>query len=283
MRMDKLVELVMRHYNANQLKSAKSVQARLKNLSRVFSNVVPESVHEVEDYKAARFEEGAAPATVANELAVLSKGLKLAEERGLVTNPPPVKMPRVDNARLVYVSRTELRRILAAYDVVDPIVADVVRWLCYAGWRRGEALGLKWDNVYEDRTVVQLPTTKNRQPRVAHLGKKLKEILDRRWEQREGDLVFHRKGRPIRRFDVRWKSTLRKLNMNDDIRPHDLRRSFAIFATEAEIPRTIQMSCAGWKTETMHRRYGIVPSEQQRAAFDSVADYIDGKSKDLLG
>lgn len=271
---DDLVDLVVQDYIANGKRSVRAVEARRGNLTRLMPTLP--RYRDVERYKATRAREGAAAATISNELVVLRRGFRLAMRQGLIATAPVIEAPRIDNIRLVICTRQQLRLILAALEILDADVHDLVLWLALTGWRSGEARGLLWRDVSEDRGTVVLPAqrSKNRRPRRVALGAAATELLERRWGWRRGEYVFHRAGKPIRIFRGSWSRAVGGAGC-PELRPHDLRRLFCQSALDAGVPIPVIQQVAGWQTLSMVTRYGIASGTMQQIALDRVARRLE--------
>jgi integrase len=269
-----LFRLVLTDYVASGKRSVPAVRARIRNLSRHFSSVP--SAEDVDEYILARRREGAAPATIRNELSVLHRAFVLAERRKLLTTPiPSIGSVKVDNVRTVTATARQVRTLVGALDVLDPAVADLVRWLIWTGWRRGEAQHLTWGDFDEELGVVTLPASRSKTSRLRRvaLGAQVRLLIRRRHHLRRGPYVFHREGKRIRTFCGSWHKAAQGAGC-PELHPHDLRRIFCQTAIDAGVAIPVIQQIAGWRTLSMICRYGIASGEMQAAGLDRVADRI---------
>jgi integrase len=218
------------------------------------------------EYVKARRAEGAAPATVRFELAVLSQAFKIARKRGLVSIAPPFPTVPVRNVRTVYFTDAELDRLLAE---LPQELAAVVRFGAATGWRLMECLGLRWSAVDFAAGTIRLEPgqTKSGKGRVfpfhhfPALADLLEEQRQERWRvERERGIdvthVFHREGCPIRDLDDERKAACRRAGLAGR-RFHDLRRYAAMRMVRAGIARSEAMALIGHETESMFVRYAL--------------------------
>lgn len=223
-----------------------------------------------------------APATVKKYLSSLSSIFNAAIDWGwLETNPATnAKKPKVDNARTRYLSDHEREALLkACKESSNPLLYPAVVIALSTGARRGEILGLKWQDIDFKRGTATLWKPKNGETRTLPLvGHSLAVLKDLRKTRRlDTDLVFpsnggryykaHGTNRPI---EIRepFKRALKEAEITD-FRFHDLRHSAASYlamnkATPSEIAAVL-----GHKTLAMVKRYAHL-SEQHTA--DLVAD-----------
>ena len=269
-----LISLVLDDYARNGCRTAHSVISHSKHILRLLPEI-PRTAKEVDDYTVKRLSEGAKPATVGNELTILRRGFRLASKYDLVDKVPVITAPHVENVRTQTCTGRQAKMIVAALDVLDPDVADLVRWLLLMGWRQGESRRLVWDDFEHDRSAVKLPQrkSKNRRVRYVLLGETTRDLIDRRWRLRDGPYVFHRHGRQIRIFRGSWQRAVTGAGC-PELRPHDPRRTFAQVATDQGIAAPVIMQIAGWKTMSTFHRYAIVRGDMQASAQERVANVV---------
>jgi integrase len=229
-------------------------------------------------YARARVEEGAAAATVANELAALKRGFSLALRAGRLMHRPAFPTIRLDNARTGFFEESEFRSLVAK--LPDYLKAPLT-FAYLTGWRiPSEVLPLRWAQVDLDAGVVRLEprTTKNREGREFPVNAlpELAAMLEQQREhvqalERERSIVaahvFHRQGQPIKSFRRAWRTACKDAGLLGMI-PHDFRRTAVRNLERAGVPRSVAMKLVGHKTESIYRRYAIVA---QRDLAEGVA------------
>jgi integrase len=116
---------------------------------------------------------------------------------------------------------------------VWPAAIAVARFLALTGWRSGEALGLRWDEIDLARRTATLGDTKTGRS-VRPLSNAACDVM--RSLSRSGDLVF-----PATRgsgdvvmsgFKKLWKRIAKLGELPPDVTPHVLRHSFASLAAD---------------------------------------------------
>jgi integrase len=105
----------------------------------------------------AKLEAGQSPRTIETTLSVLRRVLSLAHRRGEISRNRALRlgetMRRVDRRAAAEVrqaeawTRDEVATLLAVAREHDPRFAPLLHFLLATGARRGEALGLKWEEV----------------------------------------------------------------------------------------------------------------------------------------
>ncbi len=276
-----LFPILIQHYRINNLKSLDN--GLLYHFQKVVDRMgdycldnlnVREFLARLEAYKASRIEGGRSPQTVNNELALLRRGLNLAFRQGLIERAPFVALYRASMPRGGFLAPQDFPKLIFALEVLDEVVAEVVRFLYGLGWRKEEVLGLTWDEVDERTSTLNLKAerTKMGKPRTVRLPEDLRQVLARRIAaKKEGcPFVFHRDGRNVKHFRKPW-CRARKVCGKPTLLVHDLRRSFARNAIQAGIPQKVVMELGGWRTISIFHRYCIVDEGQLGAALERIS------------
>jgi integrase len=158
-----------------------------------------------------------------------------------------------------------------ATDVWPPAVA-AVRFLAFSGWRRGEVLGLRWDEIDLTRRIATLPDTKtghSTRP-LSRPASDLLRVLDR---MHGAPLVFPGpNGRAMdgSAFRERWRNIAALGNLPSDITPHTLRHSFASEAGDLGFGDSVIAGLIGHARTTMTSRYVHLSDPVLRGAADVV-------------
>ena len=142
------------------------------------------------EYRDERLAAGASPATIRNDLAVISHLMgTAAKEWGIpVVNPiASIRLPRANNARKRRLVEDEEARLLAAFAAAG-VAGGGSRaniWIPAAfvvaietAMRKGELLALRWEHIDLKRRVAHLPETKNGEPRNVPLSSRAVAVLE---------------------------------------------------------------------------------------------------------
>lgn len=274
---ENLVTLVRNHYRVRGLVSLADVGRRARHLADHFARYRARDITTaaVEAYVARRIDEGAKPATINRELALLRRGFTLAIEAGLLGARPCVIRPLPENnARQGFVDPGDFARLLACLplDLRDPIA-----FLYHSGWRVGEMRTLEWRDVDLAGKVVYLrpELSKNRQARTLPLTGELWDIIERARARRSlvTPLVFHRQGRPLGDFRVDWRKATAAAGLKG-LLVHDLRRSAVRNLVRAGVPEHLAMMFTGHKTRSVFHRYNIVTERDLIEAQERLSTYM---------
>ena len=143
---------------------------------------------------------------------------------------------------------------------------DLITFAYKTGWRISEITGMTGNQVDRDQGIVRLEVgeTKNDEGRTVYLDEELKQIFNRKWEERKknGRLLPYvflnaKRSDKVKRFDKAWR------NGCDDAKIgkrhfHDFRRTAVRNMVRAGIPERVAMMISGHKTRSVFERYNIV-------------------------
>ncbi len=269
-----LLRLIAHDYQINGRRSYESfVVYHWRHVDRLLgrlsiSKLKPDPI---EEFKLTRLEEGAARGSVNLQLGLLRRGLRLALRLGRVAKIPHVQMLSGQVVREGYLTAAQFSKIHATLEVLDADVADVCRWLYASGWRLGEALGLRWQEVSDEAITLPSKRSKNGRSRTVPLAATLRSVIEKRREDRRGPFVFHRRGRPIRSFRGTWRRACRVRGL-DGVLIHDTRRSFARNCLLAGVPMRTAMAIGGWTSTRTFHRYAICDERCMAEALEKMAN-----------
>jgi len=265
-----LRKLLLKDYADNGQKSADRAAASMDHLEDFFgkdTRTIDITMDWIVEYVDHRRDEGAAPATIVNELAALKRGFNIAIERGTLTTKPVFPKIKVDNVREGFF---EERDFLAVCEHLDESVRPLARFLRHVGWRSGEGKRLEWSQVDLAAGVIRIDRfhTKGKKPRTLpyHALPELVELINEQRDradaiQREKSVIvthvfFWPEGSPIRSFRSAWDRACKAAKVTR--LPHDMRRTAARDLSRRGVPEKVIMGICGWKTRSVFDRYNIV-------------------------
>jgi integrase len=236
-----------------------------------------------------------APGSVCNAVALVKEMFKHAVQWGyLDTNPAQyVERPRVEVEEMEILTPPEIRRLL---DAADEPVRTLLLCAVLTGMRRGELLGLKWEDVDLEGSRIhvrrslwrgKLITPKSRRSRRAiDMAPTLKAALARLPSRFKAELVFASPdGQPIDpdNFMKRdWARALRRANLRR-IRFHDLRHTYAsLLIAQGAHPKYIQAQLGHASIQTTLDRYGHLMPQIHEAEARKLDRLVFG-SEPILG
>jgi integrase len=152
-----------------------------------------------------------------------------------------------------------------------PAATAVTRFLALTGWRSGEALGLRWDEVDPARRTATLGDTKTGRS-MRPLSRAASEVLGSL--TRSADLVFpatRGEGR-MSGFPKLWARIAAHGGLPASVTPHTLRHSFASLGGDLGYSETTIAALVGHKGRSITSRYVHCADAVLLAAADAIAD-----------
>lgn len=144
-------------------------------------------------------------------------------------------------------------------------------FLLLTGWRRGEALGLRWEEVDLPARTARLEDTKTGDS-IRPLSKAVCDILDAM--PRLGEYVFPAStgDSPMTGYPKIWTRIAAQAALPDDVTPHVFRHSFASLANDLGYSEPVIAAMLGHKRQTMTSKYIHNADAVLLAAADAVAE-----------
>ena len=223
------------------------------------------------------------PFTANRVLVILSKMLSLAEVwslRAKGTNPRRFVRRYPERQRERFLTREEFRRLGAVLDKaeadgsVHPSAVAAIRLLMLTGCRKGEILGLKWDDI--DRTAGELRLRDGKTgARMVPLSPTVAEVLDAipRPPGNPWVIAGKKPNAPLCGIDDQWKKLRRRAGLNN-VRIHDLRHSYASRALALGEGLTMIGALLGHSQVTTTARYAHLAKDTEKAAAAKVGSSI---------
>lgn len=256
------------------------------------------SAWDIQQWVFERSQLGRAPATISYAYNRLRAVFNRAIEWGFLDSHAldNVKIPKIDNKRVRYLSVSEEASLLNALRVRDTRLKrqyaekygkraerDVSqRYMDYleplvilamnTGMRKSEMLTLKWSHVnMEDRHLtIRSENAKSRKKRTIPLNKTAYNMLVIWHEQNpDTELVFESNDRPISTYQYQWEMLLKEAGVQD-FRFHDLRHHFASKLVMKEADLNVVRELLGHADLKMTLRYAHLAPEHKAAAVDLI-------------
>ncbi|MEJ1161788.1 tyrosine-type recombinase/integrase [Prosthecomicrobium sp. N25] len=229
------------------------------------------------DKAARKLYPGAAPATVNRQVYTpMSAILKNAAERGMA-DYRPIKRPRQPKGVIRWLTPDGAERLIAA---CAPHLRPIVVFLLYTGARVSEALYLDWRHVDLSRRHVEFLDTKNGESRGVPLHPRVVAELANLPRFEWTDRVFlNNRGQPFAektedgqgggQIKTGFTAACRRAGIKN-LRPHDLRHTWATWHYQRNRDLTALMALGGWKSEAMVMRYAHTNSEHHAPSIEAL-------------
>lgn len=246
---------------------------RLKKLSDL-------TAWQMEQYKKARKEDGAAPATVNIELTFLKAMLRKAHAWGNLTVPPVVKLLKQPPGKTRVLSDEEEARLLAS---ASPSLRRLIQAGLLTGFRRQELIMLRPEDVDLERGLITVAAcyAKSGESRTLPIGAQLKAVLQDALNERGASPTVFVSGlgkpwHPVGCTQV-FKYTCKRAGI-EILSPHVMRHTFASRLVMAGVDlRTVQ-ELLGHKSIAMTIRYAHLSPDHKRAAIAALETRLSEKS-----
>lgn len=229
----------------------------------------------IEQYKMNALSRGLSPKTVNNQLGILGKCLRDAQQWQLIKTVPIIKKLRVPPARFDFLTPLESNRLLEIID--DPFWHLMVLLALKTGLRLSELKGLKWEDVDLDRKMLAVRrgivrdvvgSPKSNRERHIPLTQQVVEALQKRpvkvgwvFSLRNGTHMQH--GAPEKAMKRMYKAAgLRKIGW------HTLRHTFASHLVGRGVNVKAVQDLLGHADIQTTMRYAHLAPSELRTAID---------------
>ncbi len=137
---------------------------------------------------------------------------------------------RIPTNNPIFINKDELQLIVEKE--TNPILASLYKFAFYTGMRRGEILNLEWQDIDMNNKIIRLKnkdgfTTKSKKERVIPINDLVYDMLIN--IEKDSRYVFNKERKQFNPPYVcrAFKKALRKTNLNEQLKFHSLRHSFA--------------------------------------------------------
>jgi integrase len=234
-------------------------------------------------------QEEAENATINRELAALKRMFNLGLQAEKIQRRPYVPMLKENNVRTGFFEHDEF---VAFRGALPDYLQPVATFAYYTGWRKGNILTLRWNQVDLNAQTVRLNpgTTKNDAGQMIILDGELLETFQKQWERRKVvtipgqsptllcSFVFHREGKLIKDPRKAWNKARKATGLTTKI-PHDFRRTAVRNMVRAGVNERVAMMISGHKTRSVFDRYNIVSEEDLREAARRTWQYAQKQDR----
>ncbi|MCG3124896.1 MAG: Prophage integrase IntA [Phycisphaerales bacterium] len=212
--------------------------------------------------------------------ALLSKVFSFAIKRGWDGLSPTRGVEKFrEQSRSRFLSPDELRAFMASLKA-EPheAVRDALFLLILTGQRRGEVLGMRWEEVDFAEGVWTIPAERykgRREHRVPLPDAALAIIRERRRKaDRDAEFVFPGRGGPLTEIKRPWRAVVKRAGL-EGLRIHDIRRTFGSWSVANGTPIYTLKNLLGHKNISTTEVYS-------RLQLDSLRDAMNATSSRLL-
>ena len=229
-------------------------------------------------------EAGRAPATQKHLVKLIRHLFNKAAELNLWSGDDPcqfIQLPKVQNARLRFLSREETHDLLAELRKTSKQTAQIATLSLYSGMRLGEVLAIKWRDIDLGHGIITILDSKNGESRPIFITLPIKNVLEELAKgEPEQHLFVTSRDDAVKALSSTFGRVVKRMNLNqgvDDRRQrvsfHTLRHTYASWAVMAGVPLYQVGKALGHKSTIMTERYSHLAPDSQRMTFEAVANY----------
>ncbi|MDD2966651.1 MAG: site-specific integrase [Desulfovibrionaceae bacterium] len=185
-----------------------------------------------------------------------------------------VQLPRVDNARMRFLTPKEASMLLHELDCRSPQFADICRVSLFSGLRLGEIFRLQVQHINIDARIINVMDAKAGS-RVASMPDALATLLIKYTKGRASDEYVFTKGEGGRMHTINqtFVRVVRDLGFNDGISDaryrvvfHTLRHTFASWLVQRGVPLYTVGDLMGHSVLEMTKRYAKLAPDNRKNA-----------------
>lgn len=242
----------------------------------------------LEKIKKTILDAGRTPRTLEYIFGLIRQTFNAAKRNGLFSGDCPtagVKRPRVDNARLRYLSPEEADLLLNRLAERSIDVYDQALLSLHCGLRFSEIISLTWADVSLEKGTLTIRDAKTGS-RTTFLTAKAAESLSNRKKGLPSDYVFPaRNGGKIPIISQTFFRTVKELRFNEGITDprlrvcfHTLRHSHATLLYGAMGDLYLVQKSLGHRTPTMAMRYAKMTEGKLKEAADMMGQVLETKT-----
>jgi len=206
------------------------------------------------------------PRTIQYAFATIRQVWNMAKRDGLVNTDSPtkqVKVPKIDNRRLRFLTREEADILLENLRNRSLQLHNMALLSLHCGLRAGEIFNLTWGDVDLERGILTLRDSKSGKTRRAFMTEKVKSVFNKPDYAKHDDLVFpDRDDNKMKRISNAFQRAVNELGFNNGISDprqqvvfHTLRHTFASWLVENGTDLYIVKELMGHSTLAMTERY----------------------------
>lgn len=236
---------------------------------KLLSKITRELVTEIGEAKATE----ASPSTANRHLALLRAILRKArDEWEWVDRIPKVRLYRVQNRRIRWITREQAEELLAN---LPPHQAAMARFALATGLRQRNVSHLEWSQVDLKQRLVWIhpDQAKARKAIGVPLNEEALSVL-RGCLGEHDRYVFTWKGKPMIQVNTKaWRIAVQKAGL-EDFRWHDLRHTWASWHAQAGTPLNVLQEMGGWASADMVQRYAHLSVTHLRDHAERIAPNV---------
>lgn len=241
----------------SKMRGYKYIKQQLGSFEKYWGRLAKESIHDITPQKITKWRNDrlrdVSPGTVQRQMCLYSSIFTYAVRELFLLDKNPFSMvqkPQKPAPRSRLISEDEIDDILLglgySHGMRPVLPSHFVGWAFIfameTAMRRGEIIGIEWENIYEDH--IHLPMTKNGTSRDVPLSKKARELIA--LVPKNGNKLLPHNGNSFR---LLWERNLHRVGLNGLVHFHDTRHvAITRLVNKQKLPVEILAKVTGHKT-----------------------------------
>ena len=226
------------------------------------------------------------PRSIQYCLAVVRQVFNFSYRHGIFSGDNPVtkvKIPKVDNRRMRFLTRTEADKLLNKLRVEAPETWEMAIISLHCGLRASEIFHLTWGDIKTDLSMIQVKDTKNTLSRVAHMTEHIRKMFLNKQKGQPTELVFPGPNDGIRSEISRaFERVVKELKLNEGIEDrrdkvcfHTLRHTYASWLVQEGESIYVVKDRLGHSTLAMSERYSHLAPENSQGTVKVIERIVN--------
>lgn len=235
---------------------------------------------DVESFQSALFCSGKKPSTVNRYMALVKYIFNLAERWEVINKSPARNVGKLadNNHKERYLSDVETQNLLDSLNKTKSnVVPGIIEFLILTGARKGEVVGLRWEELDLDLGVWILPHDRNKAKtdKKIPLSQAAVNLLVRRMGN-DSEYVFPspKTGKPLKHFHNTWDRIRVRAGI-PDVRIHDLRHNFASLLINSGRSLYEVQKLLGHSQISTTQRYAHLTQDTLKDATETVSSLVN--------
>jgi site-specific recombinase XerD len=226
------------------------------------------------------------PRSIQYCLAVVRQVFNHALRHGVFIGQNPVKkikIPKVDNKRLRFLTRNEAETLLNALKNESTEMYEMALLSLHCGLRASEIFRLAWIDINIKQGLLTIKNSKGNKTRFAYMTDQVKKMLLIKEIGEPNNLLYPAPdGRQRREIPRTYESVVKDLGFNEGITDrrdkvvfHSLRHSYASWLVQQGVDLYVVKDRLGHSTMAMTERYSHLAPENALGTVKTIENFLN--------
>lgn len=258
-----------------------SEQGRMKHISEILGSCKLEDLSLLKTiYLTTQLRQrGLSPQSIQHCLSLLSRIINRVIKVGIYTGElTHFEMPRFDNRRMRFLSKTEAHQLLKVLQSTSPLWRDISLFAIMTGLRAGEIFNLQKQNFDSKNNLLRFFDSKTQKNRYIPLNRVSTSILKKYLSNKNNFIFVNSQGQQWKQVSKKFFIAVELCGFNtgisdnrDKVVFHTLRHTFASWLVQNGVSLQIVSDLLGHQSLKTTMRYAHLAPEQGKAAVAMLA------------